>query len=206
MRTVEFACQYSDQVRKKHKAWHDGKLKLVESAKRLMLYGEDDKKLLSSTIMTSERELQRILDPDEFGATEHHIFGRYMVIICERIGEQEEPTTATDPPKMVKRPLPPRTVLKSTIAGRGGPLALKMPPVTAERPLVKLPSRTVLKSTGHGDPLALKMNRPFKPPRTTTQTNRPSVRPSLRRVVKAEPQPTKARARIRRVKHQPIML
>ncbi|QLQ80750.1 hypothetical protein HG537_0E01030 [Torulaspora globosa] len=178
MQTLEFTCQYSDQVRKKHKSWHDGKLKFVQSAKRFMLYGEDDKKLLSSTIMTSERELHRILDPDDFGTTEHHIFGRYVVIICEKVGEHEEfsETKASDP--LVKRPV------------------------------VKVLPRTILKPSApnHGDhPLALKMNRPFKPPRITTQSNRPSIR---QRVVRTGPLATvtKARARIRRVKHEPIML
>ncbi|QLL33193.1 hypothetical protein HG536_0E01040 [Torulaspora globosa] len=180
MQAVEFTCQYSDQVRKKHKTWHDGRLKLIQSAKRLMLYSGEDKKLLCSTIMTSERELQRILEPEDFGATEHHIFGRYVVIICERVGEHEEPTER-----------------KAT-----------EPPVMAKRPLAKVPSRKLLKSpvASHGDhPLALKMNTPFKPPRSTAKANRPSIR---QRAVREEQRPagTKARARIRRVKHLPIML
>lgn len=162
MQTVEYTCQYSDQVRKKHKTWHDGKLKVVQPSKRLTLHSLSNKTLLSSTIMTSDRELERILDPGDFGTAEHHIFGRYVVIICEKEGEQEE-TRAAEPPVR----------------------------------------RILAKPTSSNDhPLALRMNKPFKPPRRTLQGNRPSIR---QRIVRIDQRQTH-RARIRRVSGEPIML
>lgn len=85
---VEFSCQYSEQVRKKQKVWHDGKLKHYQINNRFLLYTENDV-LLSSTFVTSAKELKVYIDEENFGIVEHNIFGRYVVIIEEIISEYD---------------------------------------------------------------------------------------------------------------------
>lgn len=85
---VEFSCQYSEQVRKKQKVWHDGKLKYYQINNRFLLYTEDDT-LLSSIFVTSAKELNVYIDEENFGVVEHNIFGRYVVVIEEIIAEYD---------------------------------------------------------------------------------------------------------------------
>lgn len=73
---AEYQCQYSDQVRKKHKSWHDGVLKYKSG--QLILYIDDGGKL--ATVRKSSRELERILDPNRFGE-ELRLSSRYVVTI-----------------------------------------------------------------------------------------------------------------------------
>ncbi|SCV15122.1 uncharacterized protein CGFF_05262 [Nakaseomyces glabratus] len=91
----EYCCQYTDQVRKKHKTWHDGKLKFYTENNRFILYSDPDSTLLSSAFVTNSKELESILDQGSFGSAEHRIFGRYIVILEDLISEQHnDPSSA----------------------------------------------------------------------------------------------------------------
>lgn len=119
---MHYSCQYSDQVRKKHKTWHDGELKFVKSTKRLTLYSVEDKKQpLSSTFLTNSRDVDRVLDSRGFDVEEHRVFNRYVVIVT---GVLREPAS------------------QQTQRAGGDPLALSMRPfraprVVANRPVVR---------------------------------------------------------------------
>ncbi|CAR25985.1 ZYRO0A12892p [Zygosaccharomyces rouxii] len=70
----EYECQYSnDQIRKKHKCWHDGKLKLRSDGK-VALCDEDGSKL------SVKREMGRWLDPKKFNQ-EFQFCSRFVVAI-----------------------------------------------------------------------------------------------------------------------------
>lgn len=108
---AEYECQYSDQVRKKHKSWHDGVLKYKNG--QISLHAEDGTKL--TTVRKSSKELERILDPGRFGE-EQHLAARYVVTI-ESSKEQQRPSLALKmqpfkTPTMNNRPsrrrIPPR--------------------------------------------------------------------------------------------------
>lgn len=113
---MEYSCQYSDQVRKKHKTWHDGELKFTKSSKRLALYSVEEKKklLLSSTMITNSRDLERILDPGRFNVEEHRVFGRYVVIVngtASKPSVEPQRTGGSDPLALSMKPFKkPRTV------------------------------------------------------------------------------------------------
>lgn len=96
----EYCCQYTDQVRKKHKTWHDGKLKFYTENNRFILYSDPDSTLLSSAFVTNSKELESILDQGSFGSAEHRIFGRYIVILEDLISEQHN-----DPSSAVRKPV-----------------------------------------------------------------------------------------------------
>ncbi|AAS51034.2 ACL194Cp [Eremothecium gossypii ATCC 10895] len=80
---VEYFCQYTDQLRKKHKVWHDGKLKYYTLTNKFQLYTEEGGTLLGSEFVTNSRQLAHILDERGFGAEEHHIFAAFLIIIAE---------------------------------------------------------------------------------------------------------------------------
>lgn len=82
----EFTCQYSDQIRKKHKTWHDGKLKYSEFNNRFQLFTEDGVQL-SSKLLTNSKQVADILNDESYGIEEHRIFGSYFVIILELSSE-----------------------------------------------------------------------------------------------------------------------
>ncbi|CCE92431.1 Mte1p TDEL_0E01880 [Torulaspora delbrueckii] len=112
---MEYSCQYSDQVRKKHKTWHDGSIKFIKSTKRLTLYSLDQRKQsLSSTFMTNSRDLEKVLDPRGFDVEEHRVFGRYVVIISGILRNSESGghhRTSGDPLALRMKPFKaPRTV------------------------------------------------------------------------------------------------
>lgn len=82
--TNEYDCQYSgDQIRKKHKIWHDGKLKLRDDGK-IALYGEDGSKL------SIKREISKWLNPENFNQ-EFQFCSRFVVIITS---QDEKPSLA----------------------------------------------------------------------------------------------------------------
>jgi len=86
---VEYSCQYSDQIRKKHKTWHDGKLKYYAANNRFMLYPEESNVLISSNFITNSRDVSTILDAEGFNTVEHKIFSRAVVIITEMLCEYD---------------------------------------------------------------------------------------------------------------------
>lgn len=89
----EYECQYtSDQIRKKHKCWHDGKLRLRDDGK-VMLYAEDGSKL------SVKRDISKWLDPEKFNQ-EFQFCSRFVVIIT---AQDEKPSLAL-PMKPFKTP------------------------------------------------------------------------------------------------------
>lgn len=83
----EYSCQYTDQVKKKHKTWQDGKLKYFSANNKFILYSDPDATMLSSGYITNSKDLRIVLDPAGFGHSEHKIFGRYVVIIEDLVSE-----------------------------------------------------------------------------------------------------------------------
>ncbi|SCU80617.1 LAMI_0B03158g1_1 [Lachancea mirantina] len=83
----EFECQYTNDVHKKRKTWHDGKLRFHESNSRFQLYSEQDNVLLGSEFVTNAKQIEHILDFKGFGSEEHKIAGRFLVIIQEFYGK-----------------------------------------------------------------------------------------------------------------------
>lgn len=229
---VEFSCQYSDQVRKKQKVWHDGKLRHYQINNRFLLYTTDDV-LLSSVFVTSSKELKIYTDEDNFGIVEHNIFGRFVVIIEEIIGEYDREiryikTTSTattslgnslnginnrqdeiqsvdkkdsmaydksidnvrhPPNKIILKGSMKNTISKGIIPSSSlHSISSITSNITPKNPSVKMTKIEIGKdryetSGGLSTPnLALKVNKPFKPPRiisnVATANNRPSIRNS----------------------------
>ncbi|KAL3232506.1 hypothetical protein RNJ44_04422 [Nakaseomyces bracarensis] len=83
----EYSCQYTDQIKKKHKTWQDGKLKYQSENNKFILYSDPEAAMLSSGYITNIKELDLVLDPAGFGSSEHKIFSRYVVIIEDIITE-----------------------------------------------------------------------------------------------------------------------
>lgn len=80
----EYECQYTnDQIRKKHKSWHDGKLKVRKDGK-IALHNED------GSTLSIRREAGKWLDPDRFNQ-EFQFCSRYVVIIAS---QYEQPSLA----------------------------------------------------------------------------------------------------------------
>ncbi|GAV51982.1 hypothetical protein ZYGR_0AF04540 [Zygosaccharomyces rouxii] len=89
----EYECQYtSDQIRKKHKCWHDGRLKLRDDGK-VVLYADDGSKL------SVKREIAKWLDPRRFNQ-EFQFCSRFVVMITS---QDEKPSLAL-PMKPFKTP------------------------------------------------------------------------------------------------------
>lgn len=143
--------------------------------------------MLSSTFVTNQRELDKIIEPEGFNVNEHHVFGRFVVIITDLIREYDG---------AIEKEANPRTTKVSK------------PLKSAKQQSFLHNHRT---SRPDGDPLALKMNKPFRPPRIITKQDvRPIVsslnRPCIRsRVIEKSKSPAKCRQRIRRVCHEPIV-
>ncbi|CAL9728908.1 hypothetical protein MOUN0_F01486 [Monosporozyma unispora] len=206
---VEYSCQYSDQVRKKQKIWHDGKLKYFQINNRFMLYTEDNV-MLSSSFVTNSKEVSAYLDEEGFEITEHKIFGSFVIVINEIIAEYDREIrhikTTTAPSFTNNKNLaqsndnvvsvhhvqyPDKMVLKNSTehfahskATSSTPLAKKpssnMTRLNSMSPVVKKEQGGGMTSSG----LALKFNKPFKPPRmanssktsNTNIMNRPTIR------------------------------
>lgn len=114
----EYSCQYTDQIRKKHKTWQDGKLKYFSTNNKFTLYSDPDSTLLSSGYVTNSKELGIVLDPAGFGRTEHKVFGRYVIIIEDLLTEYGGKTTsrAKMNPQKPESKLPIRkVVIKSNV-------------------------------------------------------------------------------------------
>lgn len=202
---VEFSCQYSDQVRKKQKVWHDGKLKYFQINNKFMLYTEDNV-MLSSSFVTNTKELNSYLNEEGFEITEHKIFGSFVVVINEIIAEYDreiqhiKTTTATNfsNSKGLSQSLdgtasthymqhPDRMVLKSTTENI--PSSKNNIATNVKKPLTNMARLNSMGSTIKseqnitkvGSGLALKVNKPFKPPRMANNLNainRPNIRNS----------------------------
>ena len=182
----EFICQYTNQVKKKHKVWQDGRLKFFVASKRFMLYNEDGDTLLSSNFITNEKELNNILDRLSFGTAEHKIFARYVVIIQELVAEYDRDTRlhkmreTTKSANALHRPTKRRKLISSSSDEGGGAGEI----VKVDGGDTKKTSSTVRTTGSHS--LALKFDVPFKPPRvrlrpkdfTDSDRNRPVARRS----------------------------
>lgn len=86
----EYTCQYTDQIKKKHKVWHDGNLRYIESNNKFILYSENSRTQLANKVVPNAKEANKYLDPDGFGDSEHRIFGSYLVIVEELVKEYEK--------------------------------------------------------------------------------------------------------------------
>ncbi|SCU77514.1 LAFA_0A02058g1_1 [Lachancea sp. 'fantastica'] len=77
----EYYCQYTDQIHKKHKSWHDGRMKYYQLNHKFQLFSLEGGMLLGSTIITSSRRVEHILNANGFNKEEHKIFGQFLVLI-----------------------------------------------------------------------------------------------------------------------------
>ncbi|CCF58988.1 hypothetical protein KAFR_0F03920 [Kazachstania africana CBS 2517] len=172
---TEYSCQYTDQLRKKHKIWHDGKLKYFQLNGRFILYTEADNVVLASEFITSSKDLEKILNPDEFGVAEHHIFSKFLIIISDILCtyDKEVQINAFKDKRSI-----------SEIGGTTMASSRKLKydeSNEASMPARATPSPTH-SSNSNSLSLALKFNRPFKPPKriskvtTGANLNRPSIR------------------------------
>lgn len=181
----EYSCQYTDQIQRKHKSWHDGKLKYSSKNSRFTLYSiEETPKILTNAFVTSSKDVHKYLSPQGFNLDEHQIFGRYLIIINERIGENKNEVESRSPVQ-------------------GGNETV---PVLTGSANANLPVK--FRRTGD-DPLALKMNRRFVPPRLLKMqpANKKVLnRPSVRKPRLIESKGIKEREKIRKIKHEPISL
>ncbi|EDO15487.1 hypothetical protein Kpol_472p18 [Vanderwaltozyma polyspora DSM 70294] len=176
---IEYQCQYTDQVRKKNKIWHDGRLKYFQINNRFQLFTEEDNVLLGSSFITNQKEVDVILDEEGFNKVEHKIFGQYMVVISEITNEYD------------------REVNVSAAGSRDSKISTQRnncanyKSYTPKRQIV---SNTTTKGTADsgGSSLALKFNTPFRKPRMIgsqsedlkaahTNINRPNIRSKVDR-------------------------
>lgn len=182
---IEYSCQYSDKIKKKHKTWHDGKLKYFEANKRFLLYPEDSNVLISSNFITNSREVSTILCPDGFNTNEHKIFSRAVVIITEKLCEYDREVQvqmAND--KHCSNPHIEKSIVSRVKMNDDNTVGLP------KAKQMRLPKKRILmnKETDYdqnvgGSSLALKFNRQFKPPRMVESHNSivtTSKRPYLR--------------------------
>ncbi|CAL9734128.1 hypothetical protein MOSE0_D05270 [Monosporozyma servazzii] len=201
---VEFSCQYSDQVRKKQKVWHDGKLKYFQINNKFMLYTEDNV-MLSSSFVTNPKEITAYLDEEGFEITEHKIFGSFMVVINEIIAEYDreiqhiKTTTATSfnkfkissssvdnnvstsyiqhPDKMVLKKTTENISNSKNISSTNVNKSLSdMSRLNQMSPAIKSERYSAMVGSG----LALKVNKPFKPPRMANKFSTVNKRPNIR--------------------------
>ncbi|AMD21826.1 HFL030Cp [Eremothecium sinecaudum] len=152
---IEYQCQYTDQLLKKRKTWHDGKLKFFRLTNKFQLFDEEGV-MLSSDFVTNSKKIANICDEEGFGVVEHHIFSSYLVIIeqvqCEYT---KEINLHQDKNTNVSR----RQVLKSTHT-----------------------KQKATDITRHS--LSLQLNKPFKPPKlknviSIISTSAPYSQPEL---------------------------
>ena len=187
---IEYNCQYSDQIRKKHKTWHDGKLKYYQANNRFMLYPEDSNVLISSNFISNQREVSTILDTEGFNMVEHKIFNRAVVIItdvvCEYDREVQIQKAGQSQTFSMQR--------KGSLIHRSDSQTERVTTVssvsTSDNLNQKIPRKRILIGNdergvkGHGKvSLALKFNKPFKQPMLTNGYSRrvqPKYRPARR--------------------------
>ncbi|KOG99540.1 Mte1p DI49_2005 [Saccharomyces eubayanus] len=185
---VEYECQYTDQIYKKRKIWHDGKLKYFQINNRFMLYTEKDNILLTSEFKTSSKELKAILNPEGFDIEEHRIFSQFLVIISGIIDEYDRDIQVTashvrtDPPILsVQKKQPASSECVPTLNH-----------ISTAREIHSNTKVTIPKDKQKQDSgarggfniskLTLKVNKPFKKPKrilnanVVNELNRPSIR------------------------------
>lgn len=179
---VEYHCQYTDQLRKKHKAWHDGKLKYFQLNNKFQLYTLEDNVLLSSEFITNLKQLDNILDESKFGSEEHQVFSQYLVVISEIDCEYDRELNGFNHNAVTTK----KSVQPATVASSGC-MRSNTANLTSTRsePTGKLRVKRVEKSaTNTRSSLALRFNKPFKPPKmlkkdlnSENAMDKPAVKP-----------------------------
>ncbi|SCU83274.1 LADA_0C10506g1_1 [Lachancea dasiensis] len=148
----EFYCQYTNQLHKKHKSWHDGKLKYYQSTHKFQLYTIDDGILLGSGLVTNARRVERILDGSRFNKEEHKIFSQFLVMIdclhCEY--DKDIGGLANNGPRAFNMKEYPEGARDNSRDSRAN---------------TNLPKLKAYDSGSHHDRLALKVNQPFRRPK-----------------------------------------
>lgn len=187
---IEYSCQYSDQIRKKHKIWHDGKLKYYQVNSRFMLYPEDSNVLIASNFISNQREISRILDTEGFNTVEHKIFSRAVVIITDILCEYDREIQHQKADQSQTSSSQHKRSLGSDSDFQNKKNKPSNSQLSRARPSQKIPRRRVLISdkeerTGENGKvsLALKFNKPFKPPAVVNkylQNVEPKYRPAHR--------------------------
>lgn len=174
---LEFNCQYSADVRKKHKIWHDGKLRYYQLNNKFTLHTLDNT-TLSSKFVTNQRDVACYLDEENFDLLEHRIFGSFIVIISDLIREYDKEIQNV------------KTNSSISLTSNTPTTHTKLPEVKPQLPKKKPILKTELKpmeKKGNGmsvSGLVLKFNKPFKPPKRLdppaikSVANRPNVRNS----------------------------
>ncbi|SCU78891.1 LAME_0A06282g1_1 [Lachancea meyersii CBS 8951] len=178
----EFYCQYTDQIHKKQKAWHDGRMKFYQLNHKFQLYSMEGGMLLDSAFITNSRRVDHILDESGFNKEEHKIFGQFLVMIdclqCEYdrdiSGKVSDASTAYN-------------VKKYTTENSGSIVESKVN--CKLRPQKSGPAQ-------HHDSLALKFNKPFRRPQikqrnvsvhTKQQAAEALNAPAVKKIIRARP-------------------
>ncbi|SCU90566.1 LANO_0D09208g1_1 [Lachancea nothofagi CBS 11611] len=147
----EYYCQYTNQLHKKQKSWHDGKLKYYQLNQKFQLYTIEGGVLLSSGFITNLQRLEYILDDSGFNKEEHKIFSQFLVIIdclqCEY--DRDVSGLANDSSTAYN--------LKKYSEDGAGAVGVSKVSCKVRTQKSKLPS--------HHDSLALVFNKPFRRPR-----------------------------------------
>lgn len=174
----EYYCQYTNQLWKKHKTWHDGKLKYFLLNNKFQLYTVEDNVLLSSEFVTNMHQLQHILDSTGFGAEEHKIFSQYIVVI-ESLHCQYE----RDINGFIKDN---KRYFISKADERSHPSTTMVP----NRTITAVPPEHSLSRTRFSNSLALQFNKPFQPPRriSKSRTNSRAQQPDKLQRIPLQPE------------------
>ncbi|EJS43645.1 YGR042W [Saccharomyces arboricola H-6] len=185
---IEYECQYTDQLYKKRKIWHDGRLKYFQINNRFILYTEKDNVLLASEFKVNSKELKAILNPEGFGIEEHRVFSQFLVIISSIIDEYDRDIQVTashvraDPPKpsvKKRQPIVPESVPTLNHTATTRDIHSKTKVITSKD---KQTEGSDAKVGFNISKLTLKVNQPFKKPKRILNTNvindlnRPSIR------------------------------
>lgn len=187
---IEYNCQYSDQIRKKHKTWHDGKLKYYQANNRFMLYPEDSNVLISSNFISNQREISTILDTQGFNTIEHKIFSRAVVIITDVLREYDREVQIQKAGQSQTFGMQRKESLVHCSDSQAERTTTVDGISTSDNLNQKIPRKRILISNDkrcvkdHGKvSLALKFNKPFKPPMLANGYSRrvePKYRPARR--------------------------
>ncbi|AET40533.1 Mte1p Ecym_6142 [Eremothecium cymbalariae DBVPG len=162
---MEYHCQYTDQLRKKRKAWHDGKLKYFQLTNKFQLFTEGGI-LLCSEFVTNSRQLGNVLDQEGFGNVEHRIFGSYVVIISDLEREYDNEINLYRPHHQPKMQALGRVMLnyKRTDSSISPSNAVaNKEPSDQTSCNITTDTNTTAPITRHT--LSLQLNKPFKPPK-----------------------------------------
>lgn len=210
---IEFSCQYSDQVKKKHKTWHDGKLKYYEFNNRFMLYPDGSNTLICSTFITNSKVVTSILNSQGFGTSEHKIFGRAVVIITDLICEYHKEIQHQKSDDSLNTIPVHRTIVKETTNELINDTFVHEEANRSAQPRKKnqlLIKKSIIKNENNPPSLALKFNKPFKAPkrirtieRISTVTTRPALRNALTKHEDNQPDSCSNTTRSNVPNHQP---